>query len=121
MIMPPFDPLLYLSLARELANQNATEVNYRTAIGRAYYALFLLARGKSNITGSEDVHKRVGSVVSSKSGYSIVGSQLRALHRMRVEADYYLTPSDTSFEDWERNWKDAEHLVNAILPKLQSW
>lgn len=118
---PPFDPLLYLRLAWELASQDGTEVKFRTAIGRAYYALFLLARTKSNVTGAEDVHKRVGSVVSNKPGYSIMGSQLRTLHRLRVEADYYLTPSDAAFEDWERNWKDAEHLVNAILPKLQAW
>lgn len=119
-MMPPFDPLLYLNLARELA-QGGTEAKFRTAIGRAYYALFLLAYGKSNVTGTENVHRRVGLVVSSKPGYSIVGSQLRTLHRLRVEADYHLTPSDPAFEDWERNWKDAEHLADAILPKLQAW
>ncbi len=118
---PNFDPLLYLTLARELAGQDGTEVKFRTATGRAYYALFLLAREKSHVTGTEDVHKRVGSVVSNKIGYSITGSQLRTLHRLRVEADYCLTASDPSFEDWARNWKDAEHLVNAILPKLQAW
>jgi len=118
---PNFDPLLYLSLARELAGREGTEAEFRTATGRAYYALFLLAREKSNVTGTEDVHKRVGSVVSSKVGYSITGSQLRTLHRLRVEADYYLTASDPSLEDWARNWKDVEHLVDAILPKLQSW
>jgi len=116
-----FDPLLYLSLARELAGQGATEVKYRTATGRAYYALFLIARAKSNVTGVEDVHKRVGAVVSNKAGYSITGSQLRALHRLRIEADYYLAASDPSLEDWARNWKDAEYLVDAILPKLQEW
>lgn len=116
-----FDPLLYLNLARELAGQEGTEVKLRTAIGRAYYALFLLTREKSHVTGTEDVHRRVGSVVSNKAGYSITGSQLRALHRLRVEADYYLTASDPSFEDWARNWKDAEYLVNAILPNIQAW
>ena len=115
-----FDPLLYLSLARELAREG-TEVKYRTATGRAYYALFLLARQKSNVTGNEDVHKRVGAVVSNKIGYSITGSQLRALNRLRLEADYYLAASDPSLEDWARNWKDVEHLVDAILPKLQAW
>ena len=62
-----FAPLFYLSLARELAREG-TEVKYRTATGRAYYALFLLAREKSNVTGTEDVHKRVGAVVSNKVG-----------------------------------------------------
>lgn len=119
-MIPLFDPILYLSLARELA-QGRTEVNLRTAIGRAYYALFLLAYGKSNVTGTENVHKRVGVVISSKPGYSIVGSRLRTLHRLRVEADYHLTPTDPALEDWERNWRDAEHLANAILPKLQAW
>ena len=117
---PPFDPLLYLGLARELA-QGGTEVKFRTAIGRAYYAVFLIAYGKSNVTGVENVHKRVALVVSNKSGYSVVGSQLRTLHRMRVEADYHLTPSTASAGDWERNWKDVEHLADAILPKLQAW
>lgn len=115
-----FDPLLYLSLAREMAREG-TEVKYRTATGRAYYALFLLAREKSNVTGTEDVHKRVGAVVSNKVGYSITGSQLRALNRLRVEVDYCLAPSDPSLEDWARNWRDVEHLVDAILPKLQGW
>ena len=39
-----FDPLAFLVLARELAGEGKDEAKLRTAVGRAYYALFLIAR-----------------------------------------------------------------------------
>lgn len=41
-----FDPVGFLQVARDL-NANATnEAEWRTAVGRAYYALFIMARDR---------------------------------------------------------------------------
>jgi hypothetical protein len=119
--MPAFDPRLLIPLARELAGAGASETRLRSAVNRAYYGLFLLARDKAHLTGTETVHGRTVAAVKAKPGYWATGVLLDEMRHLRVEADYALTPSDPDYADWTRNWREAEHRVTQILPKLEAW
>lgn len=116
----PLDPLAFLALARELAGQGADEAKLRTAVGRAYYTLFLIARDKTGVKGKKHVHEKVISAVKGRSGYRAVGDQLAKLRRLRVYADYHMLPERGTNRDWEMNWSIAIGLVDWVLPKLQA-
>lgn len=90
-------------------------------MNRAYYALFLMAREKAHLTGTETVHGRTVAAVKAKPGYWATGVLLDELRHLRVEADYFLTPSDADYEDWPHNWQETEWRIAQILPKLQAW
>lgn len=114
-----FDPLEFLVLARTVANRG-DEVGFRTGIGRAYYALFLLARTKLHARPGRNVHTEVIRAVRARPGYRAAGDQLDQLRRLRAVADYELDPIDPSRRNWMRNWADTEVLVDALLPKLDA-
>jgi len=119
--MPAFDPRLLIALARELASAGATEAGLRSAVNRAYYGVFLLARVKAHLTGTETVHGWTIAAIKAKPGFWATGVLLDELRRLRVEADYALTPGDPEYADWAANWREAEYRVSQILPKLDSW
>ena len=92
----PFDWNVYLSLACRLANDNDYLKNYeqavlRTAISRAYYSVFCQAKEKKNITVKDKVHKYVIDAYknSTNKNEQLIGKELEALRRNRVDADYY--------------------------------
>ena len=95
--MPPFDPGDFLTLARSLASKpGATEAELRTAVSRAYYAVFLKARenlvrlGRMSPTQSGGDH---GPVIATLRGHGGPhGDQLDKLRRNRGQADYQLEP-----------------------------
>jgi hypothetical protein len=61
-----FDPNRFLGLERELAGNSDDEARLRTAVGRAYYSVFLQARELRGIRERRRVHGlvigRLGSV-----------------------------------------------------------
>ena len=121
MLMPdPLDPLASFHLAQELA-ERSDEVRLRTAIGRAYYALFLIAREKTGVRDRGRVHKNVIEAIKKRKGYLTTGEQLDSLRRLRTVADYELLPHNPDDGDWARNWSTAQALAERILPKLQVW
>lgn len=96
MIAPaPFDPLGFLTLAEQLVNDSAAaEAHYRSALSRAYYGLFLLARERLAakglfvpLTSGED-HRDVITRLRSMSQRT--GDQLDSLRTNRNRADYNL-------------------------------
>ncbi len=117
----PLDPLTFLTLAQELARRDQKEATLRTAVNRAYYALFLIARDKTGVKGTRNIHMRVIQAVRRRRGYRSTGDQLDALRRLRTIADYQLLPADPAYRDWVRNWSRAQVLILRILPKLQAW
>jgi hypothetical protein len=117
MTTAPFDPLLFLDLADELSAAG-DEAHLRAAVGRAYYALFLLARTKVGITGTNDVHKRVRQALK-KRGLRSAADQLGAFSRLRGVADYQMIPDEVARRDWLRNWSDAQQLVRHLMPTLR--
>ena len=116
----PLDPLEFLGLARELGGRSE-EAALRAAVGRAYYALFLLAREKLGIPlTTADVHSHVARVLRGQPGFWKVASDLRVLRALRNVADYQLMPDDPDDRDWSENWARAHRIVRRVLPKLQA-
>jgi len=117
----PFDSLDFLGIARELGNRNQDEASLRTAVGRAYYALFIVARDKLGFaTKKRAVHTLVAKELKKRKGYRSTADQLTALKRLRHAADYQMLPYNPADRDWQNNWSRAENLVKQILRKLQA-
>lgn len=124
-----FDPSGFWLLARDLGEGTADESRIRTAIGRAYYAAFLMASAKvpsgarrpGERSSSRDRHgevrKRIGSDYSPEAG-----SHLNALHKRRKDADYQLqfAPKDGWASEWMRQRRSMERLLPllAAMPEL---
>jgi hypothetical protein len=112
-----FDPLAFLALAERLAESSHDESHLRTAVGRAYYALYLLARtklGKKPGSGEKD-----NTMKALKKRDPSAESQLATLERLRVHADYLLEPVAPYDGTWDDNWSVTEKLVEEIRPKLE--
>jgi hypothetical protein len=120
MATQPFNPLDFLGVGRELAASHE-EAKLRTAVGRAYYSVFLGARDKAGVRGRRDVHAQVIRAVRRRSGFRAAGDKLDSLRRLRIVADYELLPQRPSDRDWHANWQIAERLANDILSKLKAW
>jgi hypothetical protein len=88
------DGRAFLSVARQV-RLGATEAHWRTAVGRAYYALLLeareaLARWGFAAPPRDRVHAfvRLRFVYASDQGAKNIGDTLELLGRWRNEADY---------------------------------
>lgn len=91
----PFSPDDFLTVARELSGGD-TEAHYRSAVSRAYYAVFWQARlvleqsGDSVSAFGESSHNRVWDYLvadHTRDGVSI-GERARVLKDRRIHADY---------------------------------
>ena len=118
MVMP-FDPARFLAVANDLACQPPDEGRLRTAVGRAYYSVFLLAREKTGVPNKRNVHSRTHAALKRTSGCRTAGDMLARLNRLREVADYQPLPTDPVDRDWIKNWSNAQQLANQILPKVQ--
>ena len=114
----PFDPLEFWRQAQNLSTQNNNEVTLRTAIGRAYYSLFLLARERLKVSGRRGIHATVVQRVKARD--RTTGDQLHFLMRLRHTADYQLVPQKPQERNWQRNWQTVRTTVLHILPKIQA-
>jgi hypothetical protein len=114
----PFNPLEFLRLAREMGAASS-EAELRAAVGRAYYALFLVTREKLKVTGNRNIHARVVEKLRNHPGFRSTGDQLDRLKRLRVAADYQMLPTKAESRDWTRNWRHADQLALVILNRLQ--
>jgi uncharacterized protein (UPF0332 family) len=91
-----FDPAIFLNIAKYLRNdrQYNDEGRWRTSIGRAYYAAFLIAFSFLKNQGIEikeisEIHKDVIEKIGDE-GYTKTKNKLDQLRKLRVEADYRL-------------------------------
>lgn len=92
-----FDPYDYYSLAQEVLQMDTqyTEARNRTAISRAYYAAFLLARQlvkdkRPDLLGGverREIHFRVREALQGM-GQHVLASKLFQLARWRGNSDY---------------------------------
>ena len=122
-----FDPAEFGKIAEEIVEnvennavfRKSREAFLRTAISRAYYSAFLLAREKKRlevgiVSKSPEVHKEVMDWVYQKFGKKKY-DQFLNLRRMRNEADYELEKSvDVNHA------KLAVKLFRKIVGKLDS-
>lgn len=118
MQLPEFDPLLFLQLADELATADADEATLRTAVGRAYYAVFLLARSKVGVHGRHNIHERVRQTISPVN--SRAASLLGSIAYVRFVADYELQPNNPRYRNWRRNWERVRNDVVNVLDELST-
>ena len=128
----PFDPREFLRVANALQAATA-EAEWRTAVGRAYYGLFLLARDRlypspmpSRVIRRQmargrlaniPIHQAVLEEVKRRS--TSVGNQLQKLHELRIQADYY-PRSNPQYADWHRNAQNAMSIATHILPRIRT-
>lgn len=114
----PFDPTGFLRIARSLVSRgDADEAELRTAVGRAYYGVFLVARERLTSTGeitptwtSED-HWAVITALRSRGGP--FGDQLHRLRRERNRDDYDLRSPRTQSGS-EQIMTLAESVLNNV-------
>ena len=144
-----FDPWDFFRLSQNLAADGPDESRHRTAIGRAYYACFLVARdqmfGLDGATLSGPVrrrvvgHRRAGShevVLEAIKSHPRLGpargkrisDQLGQLKDMRIQADYYRDTQNrntisifttNTANDWIGLANAALALASNLLPELQ--
>lgn len=113
-----FNPLRFLELAKDLAKSN-DESNLRTAVGRAYYAIFLTIRKKLGVDNEYEVHAAVfNRLVRLRK--TMINTQLSEMKRLRVTADYEITPVNEDHEDWRKNWERQDLLANTLLSHVKS-
>ena len=91
-----FNPLIFLEIAKRLMNdKNYNDVGrWRTSIGRAYYAAFLITFEKLKDAGfrikdTNRMHQEVIEKISDE-GFTRTSNKLEKLRKFRVQADYYL-------------------------------
>lgn len=120
----PFDPLEFYRLADHLL-QSPSEAAYRTAISRAYYAVFLtiantpaIQRVMPAASYGEGSHIDVIHAVRRLHKYTIA-VRLGELKELRGLADYNLVPNEL-FRDWAKNWNDAQNLTEWLIAALPS-
>jgi hypothetical protein len=114
-----FDPEDFLRVADSLGTPGSQEAELRTAVGRTYYALFLLARAKARVHSGNQIHQLVIAELKKLPGYRPVGEQLDRLRRLRVIADYQMLPADPQVRDWQVNWAAAQAIARRVLPRLR--
>lgn len=108
-----FNPVEFLDLARELLIDG--EVKIRTAIGRVYYASFLIARDAVGINEkTPEVHRRVVSALYRRN--PVIANKLHLLRRQRNFADYDMGIT-LSVNDAE----SAIMLAEAVINEVSSW
>lgn len=105
-------------------NPSCTEAEFRTAVGRIYYSLYhvsfrrLLVIKELEGEPSNDAHSTVISAV--KAIKMNLGEKLDKLRHLRRQADYYLDTSDPRFNNWPKNYRDAQSIASLILPALEN-
>ena len=112
-----FDPLLFLTLARELG-QSDDQSKLRTAVGRAYYAVFLVARDRLSVVAGEKTHKEVFESLKRRNQFKL-RDQMMSLYRLRQVADYEMVGVDERSKNWKSNWIRQEKLADAMLSAVQ--
>jgi len=114
-----FDPRKFLELANKLILDGEYERNSRarTAMGRIYYATFLLALQKlqeKGISVKDDtkIHEVVIQTYNDK-GLSLIGNGLDQLREKRVDADYHMTVNIT-LDDCKKHARFSEYIIGLI-------
>ena len=109
-------------LATELAASGiaeGSEIKLRSAVSRAYYAVFLLAQQKTRVTDVEKVHAAVIYQVSRQKGI-MLSDRLRELKTYRESADYGFPPQK-EHRDWNKNWEEVNLKAQSLLNRFKAW
>ena len=98
--------------------QKGGEAELRSAVSRLYYALFHVARQRTEV-GASTTSAHTAVVIAVKRRDWSTGDQLDSLRKLRTAADYDLVPDPSrAGTDWQANWQRAQAIASHILPKL---
>jgi uncharacterized protein (UPF0332 family) len=117
----PSDSEAIFQLAKELsdlAGEEGNEIKLRSAVSRAYYAVFLLARDKMKVTTETEVHTEVIRQVRRQKG-QLIGDALYLLKELRRTADYDFPVRNEDHKDWQKNWETASKKGEWLLSKFK--
>ena len=117
-MLDELDPLDFWRLAQRLGEAGADDTQLRTAVGRAYYAIFLIARQATGVVDRHDAHTKVLRELNQRS-LGAAGSELDQLRKLREVADYELRPELARHRDWRANWLRAALLTERILKRFR--
>jgi len=120
-----FNPRTFLEFARQLSLPNLGEVEYSTAIGRAYYSVFLVAREELNARGGEVKqqspiyanleHSKVRERFrTGRFKHSGVASRLRDLYLLKVRADYEIAGNAITKEHVDQALEYADYIFRVF-------
>jgi hypothetical protein len=120
--MIPFAWSDFLALARRVARRTTSEADQRTAISRAYYAVFHAAsafiRAKTLVPPTERLtHDKVWTLLAADPGpdRADVGRRGFDLKRLRVDADYRSPFPRPDLNRWTADaLREADALIAAI-------
>lgn len=105
-----FDPVDFLHLAKKLISGD--EASLRTAVSRAYYASFLLARDRLGLSlRAPEVHRKVIKRMYDRK--PSIGNTLHLLRHNRNSADYD-TKVPLSYADAQQAIELGERTVEGI-------
>ena len=128
-----FEPLEFAALARQLvvgdldaefdAGVPSQECRLRTALGRAYYALYLATRAAiARRHGIQERRLTHGALLTylqyarMSSEVRLLGQELQRLYRLRQKADYELVPPG----DWHARLADPRYVELAAKQAIAS-
>lgn len=111
-----FVPEDFLKIADLIASGD--EAALRTAVGRVYYAAFLVAREVTGVSTRRNVHDQIARTLNEM-GEAGLASQLGTLRHLREVADYELVPREPANRDWQRNWQQARRNAIRVLSRLR--
>ena len=125
-----FDPALFTKIGRSLTEQGNLdkEARTRTAIGRAYYALFLAIRKAIREAEGKAIHGRgdrvnhgfLQSTLASASNIDLVvlAETLSELYEARRQADYVLVPQ-SHWIKYCQNPRNAQRLLKRVEAEIR--
>lgn len=110
-----FDHASYLSLAQTLLQgSKGDDAQLRSALSRAYYSAFVIARDKAGISSvGKDGHKRVIDHYKFNSADTLICENLERLKALREKADYQPKAACTNNEG-----QSALSLCRKVLSRL---
>ena len=135
--MSKFDGKGFYHLGVTIAEEHANEAGYRTAIGRVYYACFLVGLNATKRKGwfqpknGAGDHSGLSRALRDK-GKEQIAHKLIELYRLREHADYHTEICPTgecsccdkvcesnNLVDY-KTWQKAQIIADNILSKLES-
>lgn len=116
-----FELTEFLGVAESLADSGKSEAEYRTAVGRAFYAVWDLVKNLDpSLSGKTRINLAKDLIKSSDYQRSMLGTAFLRLENKRVAADYNNFRKVASYSFGQQDALDSINDVKEILGILAS-